>query len=1397
MTHPSHPGRSRHLLSLLLLAALLLPAARLRAQDYYQALQQELQTEHNLPAGEFFFGTTEAEALSKFYMEGYEYFPPADNLTTIDVTGMPFTKALRATSSGTKSYDWSLNVKAKLAKAMRQGDVLLLVVYVRAIDSRDERGLVSARTLIGDSDYHRYSSATGPQWRKQYFQTVVNADIPAGSDKVLQFFLGDRRQTMDIGGLALLTYGTSVTVDQLPKTVIDYNYEGRDPGAPWRAAADARIDQIRKRNLKVVVQDSAGNVLDDAKVEVHMKKHDFKFGTLVHNNELLNNAQYRETFLQNFNWGDVNSKYNIYDDAPVLAQTDQAVNLLRQHGVKVRMNTLVYPQFINTNGVDTPEEAQALLNTHVNYVKNVAGHFKGRIESHNVLNEAGPYPGLDNALQLVLPGKGRPSAEFFKAAHGADPDATLEENGFRMEGADYKRSKTLDSAMLAWNAPLHALGEEWHMGVAGLIPPATLISQIDRVYADFGLPIRATEYDIDADINDPVQAAVQADYTRDFYTALFSHPAVDGINAWGFWEPTMWNTGANGTDNRRAKAWYTNNWEITPVGQAYRDVVFGKYWTNEEGTTDAQGEYLVRAFKGTHEIVATLGRVQSRVTASFVNDTTIVIRLVPDRQAPTQPKNLKATHTATTATLTWDASVDNVKVIGYDVYKGTAKVNAEDVTATTYKVTGLDPATRYAFTVVAKDTAGNRSPASAAIAVTTDSVKLFLTSICSVNPLQTRRWEVRSTFDVPVTYRWAVNGTLLAGTGTVEPNGIAYFEAPNQGGANPTEITWAHTDGTIKRIVKDAGLLYCPTTIVLEDDNYGKSIVYNYKSISRFVSEFRVHSAFHVFEDIHYYISPDNVNWTPIQVSRIGVVQDVGGGWGFAKFASPALPAGTNYLKIEVVNVEVDWATYLDRISIDYDATPATTCADCIEVLDPLDDWTKSYSHTNWYFASDPRDPSLAVRGSLGAENIVYNYPGTKNFAATLIYHTTFPVTVTLAGSADNAAYTNIPYNTQATDVGGGWYRIVYTPQDTLGAGVNFLKLEIAGGTQGWTPMVSQVNIQYRANPCRDCVAASDSLNDWNKTYARTGGWYLAQDANAGPNFADDPSRAVRSAADLQSVTYRYHRIQNFDAAVLSHATFPATVKFYTSPDNVTYAEIPTAYASRETGGGWYRLVYSPTANVPAGTNYLRVEISGGSQAWTPQLSQVNVLYRPVAPVKALALAATCSSRPNRTRNWKVTNPNAKAVSVSWSLAGTTQKGTLLAAPGDNFLSTATAKGTNTLTITWADEYGVSQSRSAVSIKDECTARQSFDTADAGGLRVYPNPARGEFTVVLPATVAGPVQVQVTDMQGRLFSRVEETVREGGRSIRLTTERLPAGLYLIRVVPADGARQVRKLEVIK
>jgi chitinase len=90
-----------------------------------------------------------------------------------------------------------------------------------------------------------------------------------------------------------------------------------------------------------------------------------------------------------------------------------------------------------------------------------------------------------------------------------------------------------------------------------------------------------------------------------------------------------------------------------------------------------------------------------------------------DTQAPTAPTNLSSTgKTATSVSLAWTASTDNVGVTGYDVYRGSTL--ATSVTGTTATVSGLTASTAYTFTVRAKDAAGNTSTASNAVTVTTD-----------------------------------------------------------------------------------------------------------------------------------------------------------------------------------------------------------------------------------------------------------------------------------------------------------------------------------------------------------------------------------------------------------------------------------------------------------------------------------------------------------------------------------------------------------------------------------------------------------------------------------------------------------------------------------------------------
>jgi chitodextrinase len=91
-----------------------------------------------------------------------------------------------------------------------------------------------------------------------------------------------------------------------------------------------------------------------------------------------------------------------------------------------------------------------------------------------------------------------------------------------------------------------------------------------------------------------------------------------------------------------------------------------------------------------------------------------------DTQAPTAPSGLTSpSKTSTSVSLSWTASTDNVAVTGYDVYNGSTL--AGSASGTTFTVSGLTANTAYAFTVKAKDAAGNASAASNALSVTTNA----------------------------------------------------------------------------------------------------------------------------------------------------------------------------------------------------------------------------------------------------------------------------------------------------------------------------------------------------------------------------------------------------------------------------------------------------------------------------------------------------------------------------------------------------------------------------------------------------------------------------------------------------------------------------------------------------
>ena len=114
-----------------------------------------------------------------------------------------------------------------------------------------------------------------------------------------------------------------------------------------------------------------------------------------------------------------------------------------------------------------------------------------------------------------------------------------------------------------------------------------------------------------------------------------------------------------------------------------------------------------RIFNGANGIAATAR--QATIYGGTTPDTT-----PPSTPGTPVPSNI----TATSATLTWTASTDNIGVTGYDVLNAAGAVIASSAT-NSLNLTGLTPATQYAVRVRARDAAGNPSMASGQATFTT------------------------------------------------------------------------------------------------------------------------------------------------------------------------------------------------------------------------------------------------------------------------------------------------------------------------------------------------------------------------------------------------------------------------------------------------------------------------------------------------------------------------------------------------------------------------------------------------------------------------------------------------------------------------------------------------------
>lgn len=531
------------------------------------------------------------------------YFP-------VEEEYLPFCKAMRVKTLVATDPPWNAQVRWDIRQPVRKGDLIFVRVWLRSSLEGDIQRAPITNLLIKRREDTSQAIQKGrhrpvtEEWHPYYYY----AEMPAASrDWWLEFHIGYYEQEFEVGGVEIVNLGRARTragfdLAMLPVTETDnaLTYPGQEADAPWRQVANGRIRAFRMAKLLVEVVDGEGKPLPGAEVKVEMQRHAFPFGTAVTAGRLTGNQpddeKYRQVVKEHFNIvvfeNDLKTpawynRWGNYSPENVL----KALDWLDEHSIPARGHTLYWAEHKHML-TDAGMSVQKIKNTVDTRIKDRMSKLQGRLVEWDLHNHPEMFTEITEQIEWEA------TLDFWQLARELDRRTRLAVNEGSILPFPHRLMRKYQdriSWLLENGAPVEAIGFMSHFSTATVTPPETIWDLLDE-FAVFGLPLVITEFDMAINDRHPEEVELQADFTRDFLTAIFSHPAVDSFLSWGFWAGQMW---------KREAAFYDEEWNLRPHGQAYMDLVFGEWWTEEILTTDEDGRAEVYGFKGEYKITAT------------------------------------------------------------------------------------------------------------------------------------------------------------------------------------------------------------------------------------------------------------------------------------------------------------------------------------------------------------------------------------------------------------------------------------------------------------------------------------------------------------------------------------------------------------------------------------------------------------------------------------------------------------------------------------------------------------------------------------------------------------------------------------------------------------------------
>ncbi|MCF7975151.1 MAG: endo-1,4-beta-xylanase [Phycisphaerae bacterium] len=407
----------------------------------------------------------------------------------------------------------------------------------------------------------------------------------------------------------LKTTGVGLTTLAMTLPAMGQGDEAQD----MLAGADARIDQCRKAQVTLRLTDPSGNpVKASTPIRVEQTKHKFLFGCNIFKlnqcNTDADNEAYAERFSALLNFATLPFYWWNYErnqGQPNDERTREIVKWCRANRITTKGHPLAW------NYIQPPwlakDDPGAAMRAQLKRIARCVETFAGDIDIWDVVNEATHYDrpfSVENAPTLTQAitdmGVGDYVRQAFAAARQAGPHATLLINDYRTDPAYENKviSKLVDSG---GNALYDVIGIQSHMhgGAWG----AKRTWDVCDTYAKYGVPLHYTETTV---VSGPQNEtgwkttaqgeASQAQAVSEFYTTLFSHPAVEAVTWWDFTDQNAW----QGAPAGLVRA----DMSPKPAYDRLMDLVKNKWWTKTQCNTGLQGKIDVTGFLGDYRVSA-------------------------------------------------------------------------------------------------------------------------------------------------------------------------------------------------------------------------------------------------------------------------------------------------------------------------------------------------------------------------------------------------------------------------------------------------------------------------------------------------------------------------------------------------------------------------------------------------------------------------------------------------------------------------------------------------------------------------------------------------------------------------------------------------------------------------